>query len=131
MLMGTRFYGPSVDMWSLGCIFAELWMTRPLFTTQPGATDLQMLEVIFGTLGSPTEEDWPAHSALANFIKFDKAPAQPWQDIIPQADPMALKLLGSLLQLNPNKRITAEEALNHPYFATEPPPTPIEKLPKL
>eukprot|EP00906_Rhabdomonas_costata_P002484 RCo003932 len=74
MLYGARYYGPGVDIWSVGCIFAELWLRKPLF---PGVNELEMLRWIFATLGTPSEEQWPQHTALPNFLQFEPCAGVP------------------------------------------------------
>ena len=56
LLFGCRYYGSTVDMWSVGCIFAELMLRVPYL---PGESDMDQLKTIFRALGTPTEEDWP------------------------------------------------------------------------
>ena len=56
LLFGCRYYGASVDMWSIGCIFAELMLRTPYL---PGESDMDQLRTIFRALGTPTEEEWP------------------------------------------------------------------------
>ena len=56
ILLGGRQYSTGVDMWSVGCIFAELMLRTPYL---PGESDMDQLKTIFRALGTPTEEDWP------------------------------------------------------------------------
>lgn len=56
LLFGCRYYGTAVDIWSVGCIFAELMLRTPYL---PGESDMDQLKTIFRALGTPTEEDWP------------------------------------------------------------------------
>jgi len=56
LLFGSRYYGSAVDIWSVGCIFAELMLRIPYM---PGESDMDQLKTIFRALGTPTEEDWP------------------------------------------------------------------------
>jgi cyclin-dependent kinase 7 len=66
LLFGARQYGSAVDMWALGCIFAELLLRRPYFA---GTTDLDQLSKVFSALGTPTEADWPGHRTLPDFVE--------------------------------------------------------------
>lgn len=64
VLMGSRNYSTSVDIWSVGCIFAELLNGKPLFT---GSSNKDQLKRIFRAMGTPTEESWPGVSQLPEF----------------------------------------------------------------
>lgn len=61
LLLGARYYGPAVDLWSVGCIFAELMLRTPFM---PGNTDLDQLSRIYHALGSPTPSDWPVSNSI-------------------------------------------------------------------
>ena len=65
LLFGCRYYGTGVDIWSVGCIFAELMLRIPYL---PGESDMDQLKTIFRALGTPTEEDWPVCIFLLKFI---------------------------------------------------------------
>eukprot|EP01035_Chromulina_nebulosa_P018508 gene18508-24225_t len=67
LLLGACFYS-SVDIWSAGCILAELLYREPLF---PGNTDLEQLSLIFNIFGTPNNDDWPNVNLLPNYIEFD------------------------------------------------------------
>ena len=122
ILFGAKFYGPSVDLWSVGCIFAELLTRVPYF---PGETDIAQLSKVFTVLGTPTEESWPGVSSLPDYIGFKPQEPTPLRSLFSAASEAALDLLGQLLTLNPGARISAPAALEHSYFtAEEPPPAP-------
>lgn len=116
IMLNSKGYTKSIDIWSVGCILAEMISNRPIF---PGKHYLDQLNHILGVLGSPTQED-------LNCIINDKAraylqslPAKPriaWNRLFPKADANALDLLDKMLTFNPNKRITVEAALAHPYL---------------
>ncbi|KAH7464651.1 hypothetical protein PRIC1_005733 [Phytophthora ramorum] len=126
LLFGAREYSGSVDMWGAGCIFAELMLRMPYLT---GLNELDQLGKIFHALGTPTDDEWPGVSSLANFVEFTPSTAPPLASIFSAASEDALDLLAKLLKYNPAERITAADALKHPYFSNSPAPTPTEKLP--
>jgi negative regulator of PHO system len=114
VLMGSRNYSTSIDMWSAGCILAEMFIGRPLF---PGASNEDQLMKIFKVMGTPNERTWPGVSHLPNYRpNFDVYIPQDMRTIIPNIDPLALNLLNSLLQMKPENRISAQQALQHPWF---------------
>jgi len=118
LLLSCEDYSASIDVWSVGCIFAELLGRKPLF---PGKDYIHQLKLIIQVLGSPAEED------LA-FISSDKArsyikglpyqPRVPFTKLYPNANPLAVDLLEKMLVFNPKKRITVEQALRHPYLGS-------------
>lgn len=112
ILLGSKYYTTGVDVWSLGCIFAEMILRRPMF---PGDSEIDQLFRIFRTLGTPCENTWPGVSQLSDyksvFPKFD-----------PQNIPDPIGKLGAddlfkkLMVYDPSKRISAKNAMLHPYF---------------
>lgn len=115
VLLGSRTYSTSIDIWSAGCILAEMFTGRPLF---PGSSNDDQLQHIFKLMGTPNESTWPNISALPNYrSNFQVYAPQDLRVIIPQIDNVALDLLLSLLQLKPENRITARQSLEHPWFA--------------
>ncbi|KAK9895329.1 CMGC/CDK/CDK7 protein kinase [Cystobasidium minutum MCA 4210] len=128
LLFGARSYTGAVDIWSAGCIFAELMLRLPYMA---GETDFEQIEVIFRALGTPTEEEWPQHKTLNDF--YEVKPAYPKQDMraLFTAAPLnGIELLKKCLLFDPKKRITALDALKHSYFHEKPLPTHPSKLPK-
>ena len=119
LLFGAKFYGPAVDLWSVGCIFAELMLRVPYF---PGNSDIEQLSRIFTGRGTPTEETWPGVSSLPDYIPFQPQPGQPMRELFTAASDDALDLLRQLLTLHPGARIGAAAALEHDYFRTAPSP---------
>jgi len=117
ILLGEKMYTWGADIWSLGCIFAEMLTKRPLF---PGDSEIDQLFRIFRLLGTPTEESWPGVTRLPDFnISFPTWPPKNLEEEYPDLKAMGkqgIHLLQQLLVYYPNKRISAKQALDHPYF---------------
>ncbi|XP_027127464.1 cell division control protein 2 homolog D-like [Coffea arabica] len=113
VLMGGTHYSTGVDMWSVGCIFAELVTKQALF---PGDSELQQLLHIFRLLGTPNEQMWPGVSKLPNWHEYPQWSPQPLSSAVPNLDEKGLNLLAEMLQYEPTKRISAKKAMEHPYF---------------
>ncbi|KAJ3721057.1 kinase-like domain-containing protein [Lentinula raphanica] len=127
LLFGSRYYGSAVDIWSVGCIFAELMLRTPYLA---GETDMDQLKTIFRALGTPTEQEWPGHTKLPDYVPVGQFPKTPLRDLFTAASADTLNLLSKCLLYEPRKRISAREALLHPYFFAIPHPTHPSKLPK-
>jgi serine/threonine protein kinase len=111
-MLGCRAYSKAIDLWSVGCILAELLRRKPLF---PGADYLDMLKMITMTIGSPTDADLhfvKSEKARAYMGKMAGKPKQPWSSMIKKANPMALDLLDKLLTWDPEKRLTVDVRSN-------------------
>jgi cyclin-dependent kinase 7 len=115
LLYGAKFYGPSVDIWSAGCVVAELFFRKALFQ---GRGEFDMLAKIFEKRGTPTEDSWPDASALPNYVEFTYHAEVPFSTLLPAFSSSAHALLSDLLSLNPNKRPTAENAVQHVFFVS-------------
>jgi len=114
ILLGSQAYSMPVDMWSAGCIFAELLTKRPLF---PGDSEIDEIFRIFKLLGTPNEEIWKGCTSLPDFKPdFPKWSKQDMRKVLPGVDPLALNLLEKMLVYEPSQRISAKAALQHPYF---------------
>ncbi|GLT30135.1 hypothetical protein SLA2020_049530 [Shorea laevis] len=135
LLLGARQYSTAIDMWSLGCIMAELLSKEPLFN---GKTEFDQLDKIFRILGTPNETIWPGFSKLPgvkiNFVKHQynhlrkKFPATSFTGS-PVLSDAGFDLLNKLLTYDPEKRITAEAALNHEWFHEVPLPKSKDFMP--
>ncbi|ONM16464.1 hypothetical protein ZEAMMB73_Zm00001d003222 [Zea mays] len=119
-------------MWSVGCIMAELLAKEPLFN---GKTEFEQLDKIFRTLGTPSEKIWPGYAKLpgvkVNFVKQplrDKFPAASFsgRPILSEA---GFDLLNRLLTYDPDKRISADDALKHKWFSEVPLPKSKDFMP--
>ncbi|BAS76728.1 cyclin-dependent kinase A-2 isoform X1 [Oryza sativa Japonica Group] len=114
ILLGARHYSTPVDMWSVGCIFAEMVNQKPLF---PGDSEIDELFKIFSIMGTPNEETWPGVASLPDYIStFPKWPSVDLATVVPTLDSSGLDLLSKMLRLDPSKRINARAALEHEYF---------------
>ncbi|MCJ1390531.1 cyclin-dependent protein kinase [Xylographa bjoerkii] len=149
LLLGSRHYTPAVDLWAVGCIFAELLSLRPIFKGEEAKMDSKktvpfqrnQMQKIVEILGMPTKEKWPGlvhqpeHGQLQTLSYASREAAnskssglEPWyystlksagySESVPCGDPGALgyDLLAKLLEYDPERRLTAKDALQHPYF---------------
>ncbi|ESO82954.1 hypothetical protein LOTGIDRAFT_204877 [Lottia gigantea] len=115
ILLGSRFYSTPVDVWSLGCIFAEMITRRPLF---PGDSEIDQLFRIFRTLGTPDENTWPGISQLPDFkTTFPRWPQQPIANVVTSLCDEGKDLITKMLYYEPSRRVSAKAALLHPYFS--------------
>lgn len=114
ILLGQNQYAISVDMWSVGCIFAEMIMRRPMF---PGDSEIDEIFKIFRLRGTPTEETWPGVTKIKDYkATFPKFKGIPISEVIKDIDPIAEDLLSKFIVLDPAKRISARMALQHVFF---------------
>ncbi|XP_047165043.1 cyclin-dependent kinase E-1 isoform X1 [Vigna umbellata] len=134
LLLGAKHYTSAVDMWAVGCIFAELLTLKPLFqgaevkaTSNP--FQLDQLDKIFKVLGHPTLEKWPSLASLPHWQqdvqhiqghKYDNTGL--YNVVHLSTKSPAYDLLSKMLEYDPRKRITAAQALEHEYFKIEPLP---------
>lgn len=133
VLLGATNYAWPVDLWSVGCIMAELILGRPIF---PGTGELDQLDRIFTVLGLPTEQIWPgwrrlphaSHIAAGSSNSSNSSghqrypPFNSLDSLFPALSPAGLDLMKRLLCYDPQRRITAQTALGHPFFQEAPLP---------
>ncbi|XP_078428681.1 cyclin-dependent kinase E;1 isoform X1 [Wolffia australiana] len=134
LLLGAKHYTSAVDIWAVGCIFAELLTLKPLFQgvevkAAQNPFQLDQLDKIFKVLGHPTQEKWPTLVNLPYWQsnqqhiqghKYDNPGLHNYVHLPPKSP--AYDLLSRMLEYDPRKRITAAQALEHEYFRIDPQP---------
>ncbi|OBU00579.1 cyclin-dependent protein kinase [Pseudogymnoascus verrucosus] len=151
LLLGSRHYTPAIDMWAVGCIFAELLSLRPIFKGEEAKMDSKktvpfqrhQMQKIVDIMGLPTKDKWPLLVSMPEYANLSSlhAPVQPngkpagsklesWyystigqhsgtsQPASSSLGAEGYKLLAGLLEYDPDKRLTAQQALEHPFFST-------------
>lgn len=115
VLLGARHYSTAIDMWSVGCIFAEMVLRgAPLF---PGDSEIDQIFKIFRILGTPNEESWPGVSQLPDYKStFPQWSRRELAQIIPTLDAAGIDFLHETLVYDTSQRISAKRALSHPYL---------------
>ena len=116
VILCPSHYAKAVDIWSIGCIFAELLGRQPLF---PGDHYLDQIQKIIAVTGTPKMEDLDfiqKKEAKEFFLKLVKRTKLTWSSLFPNANPIALDLLEKMLTFNPKKRYTVDQCISHPYF---------------
>ncbi|KAK3679504.1 hypothetical protein LTR78_001065 [Recurvomyces mirabilis] len=134
LLLGAKEYGACIDVWSLGCIFGELLLKRPVLQ---GQNEVDQLGLIFDLCGLPSEENWPGFKRLPNARTLRLPPSSSGKGAhgptirsrFPALTPTGTSLLTSCLSLNPASRPTAKEILDHAYFRESPRPKPTALFP--
>mmetsp|Transcript_9284 Transcript_9284/g.37979 ORF Transcript_9284/g.37979 Transcript_9284/m.37979 type:complete len:397 (-) Transcript_9284:105-1295(-) len=129
LLLGTRAYGPAVDMWSAGCIFAELLQGRPIF---PGKDEAEQLDLICKLCGTPTILNWAELDDLpwAKSLISKKMFPRRIQEEFRRFPSSARDLIDGFLTLDPKYRTSAKDALDSDYFWEDPMPCLPRELPK-
>ncbi|KAL6452355.1 SSN3 Serine/threonine-protein kinase SSN3 [Candida maltosa Xu316] len=137
LLLGTRHYSPAIDLWAVGCILAELLSLRPIFKGEEAKIDLNnkksvpfqknQLQKIVEILGTPTTENWPNLNKYPEYVSYTQNFNQNYPNNLANWFKMinggnntnsnnCLQLLSGLLNYDPESRLTADQALVHPYF---------------
>jgi len=118
ILLGSQVYSVPVDIWSIGCIKAEMATLAPLFA---GDSEIDTIFKIFQKLGTPSLAEWPQLDQLPDFkVNFPKWTHKGWENIRntkAQVGADGVDLLGKLMAYDPKQRISARRAMLHPYFA--------------
>ncbi|RMZ84976.1 hypothetical protein DV738_g418, partial [Chaetothyriales sp. CBS 135597] len=132
LLLGVPSYSFEVDIWSLGCVLAELLTLEPLFQ---GKNEIDQLSLIFAMLGTPSNESWPGFRSLPNtkalhsVLKNPNPTSRLGAGKFPYLTASGLGLLSAMLALNPADRPTADQVLEHQYFSQDPKAKPKEMFP--
>ncbi|KAG8943456.1 serine/threonine protein kinase, CMGC, CDC2/CDK sub [Tulasnella sp. 424] len=128
LLLGAKVYDGAVDMWGIGCILAEMFERNPIMQ---GQEDIHQLTLIFQLCGTPDESTWPGWRQLPGAEGYQPVHHQ---RMIGQRFRMlnneTSDLLIGLLTLDPSRRLTADQALDHVYFWKDPLPAPLGSIPK-
>eukprot|EP01134_Creolimax_fragrantissima_P008204 CFRG8204T1 len=128
LLLGQTTYSTAIDIWAVGCILGELWLHRALLQ---GKNELHQIELITNLLGTPTTDIWPGIDLLPNFknVKWASQPFNTIRDVLPTHSHKAIDMFKGFLTYDPNGRLSARDALTHPYLREAPLPTSPEMLP--
>uniref|UniRef100_A0A9J7WYR3 Cyclin dependent kinase 10 n=2 Tax=Cyprinus carpio TaxID=7962 RepID=A0A9J7WYR3_CYPCA len=128
LLLGTKTQTTALDMWAVGCIFAELLAHKPLL---PGASEIQQLDLIVQLLGTPNESIWPGFSRLPLVGQYSlrKQPYNNLKNKFTWLSEAGLRLLNLLFMYNPQRRATAKDCLESSYFKEKPLPCEPELMP--
>ena len=114
ILLGQKEYSTPVDIWSIGLIFFEMAHRKPLFA---GDCEIDQIFKIFQMYGTPTEKTWPGITKLPEFkLTFPQFKGKGLECYNKNIDPVGLDLLAKMIQQDPCKRISAKQALKHPFF---------------
>ena len=115
LVLGCTDYTTQVDVWSIGCVIAELCLNKPMF---PGKSAIEQLYEIVKYLGTPTKEELKNMNGKSKNIKIPKMPARPWANTFKNKnnDPLYIDLVSKLLVYDPEIRLGPYKALCHPYF---------------
>ncbi|XP_074652538.1 cyclin-dependent kinase 4-like [Tubulanus polymorphus] len=107
-------YGRSVDLWSCGCIMAELYRKKALFR---GESEIDQLRKIFDIMGTPSAAEWPENCGVSK-SSFRPMPKRPLELFVPELDNDSKDLLEKFLTFDPEQRLTTSQALSHPFLAS-------------
>ena len=114
IIFGDKHYNKSVDIWSFGCLMAEMFLLEPLF---PGSTDFEMINLIFSFIGFSKEDEKVLKPQL--HINYRERPKNIFENTFDTAEKDSIDLMSRMLVANPSKRISVEEILEHPFLKNE------------
>lgn len=118
IMLSFKSYTKAIDMWSVGCIFAELLSAKPLFKGKDYVDQLNQILRILGTPEDSTMRRIGSDRAQVYIRSLPKMKKVPWESLFPTASVEAIDLLEKLLKFDPYARITVEQALEHRYVAS-------------
>jgi serine/threonine protein kinase len=110
LMFGSQFYDVGIDIWSVGCILAEMVSGKPLFS---GDSNLDQLHQIFKVLGLPKEHERESFGDLSGFPKYQ---SEDLKKVLKTNDLLLIDLIGKMFCYDRKKRISTQEALIHPFF---------------
>ncbi|KAK9466327.1 kinase-like domain-containing protein [Lipomyces arxii] len=120
LLFGYPEYSNSVDLWSWGCVIAELWNGEPVFDDKIAeSSEISLANAIFQKLGTPTVQSWPEAERFPAFayINFINYPAQSFHTLVPAAPPEVIEVLQNLLRYESQNRLPARQVLDMRIFS--------------
>lgn len=120
LLFGLEKYTNAIDIWSVGCVLAELLRNKPLIASE---TEIEQMKKMCDIFGTPSLENFGylvEKLRVLEKVRFESQPVNHLRDYFPDLSDVGFDLLNRLLEYNPEKRITAEEALNHEWFNESP-----------
>ncbi|KAK5122393.1 hypothetical protein LTR85_003977 [Meristemomyces frigidus] len=129
----AQHYGGAVDVWSVGCVFAELIAREVMFRAWP-ENEINMVKIICEKVGTPTEDNWPGVSKLRGYVTPGDTvllrPRDEWLANFRAIGDVGVDLLIKMLTLDPRQRLTAEGVLRHEFWTADPRPSRLEDLPR-
>ena len=115
VMCSSRIYDEGVDVWSVGCIMAELYLRKPFF---PGNNHIEQLKLIFHYIGTPVNLEWIKTPDAKRWVAgIEKKPRQDFSKLFPQSSPSGRDLISKMLSINPNNRIGVNNALKHEWLS--------------
>jgi len=113
LIFGATHYDCAIDVWSVGCVIAEMVIGEPIFC---GESALDQLAEIIKVLGTPTQAQILQMNPNSDEVKLPKIKPRPWNKVLKAADPLLMDLISKILIYNPKERFKPVEALCHSYF---------------